>query len=150
MVRTIKVRGNTYSWKTKQTSEVNLKRYSPNIEIAQFIEMPEWYLVPKSLTTLLEVLKKHGFSHDSKTNIQKQVEVYHLKDLQTDRKTSKKRIKKKIKTISISDYVIFPTAQLGGRFLALLLEPNSKFGLHRFPELKLNFSENREYPVLRI
>ncbi|MCI4433248.1 MAG: hypothetical protein JHC41_06610 [Nitrosopumilus sp.] len=136
--------------KTKQTSEVNLKRYSPNIEIAQFIEMPEWYLVPKSLTTLLEVLKKHGFSHHSKTNIQKQVEVYHLKDSQTDRKTSKKRIKKKIKTISISDYVIFPTAQLGGRFLALLLEPNSKFGLHRFPELKLNFSENREYPVLRI
>ena len=136
--------------KTKKTSEIHLKKYSPNIEITQFIEMPEGYVVPNSLTALLEVLKKHGFSHDSKTNIQKQVEIYYLKYSATRDKTTKKSIKKKIKIIPMTDYVIFPIAQLGGRFLALLLEPRSKFGLHRFPELKLSFSENLEYPILRI
>ncbi|MCI4432015.1 MAG: succinylglutamate desuccinylase/aspartoacylase family protein [Nitrosopumilus sp.] len=134
--------------KTKITSEISLKKYSPNIEITKFIEMPEGYVVPNSLTALMEVLKKHGFSHDSKTNIQKQVKIYYLSDSLTDR--GSKRMREKIKTISLSDYVVFPIAQLGGRFLALLLEPRSKFGLHRFHELKLNFLEKQEYPILRI
>jgi hypothetical protein len=136
--------------KTKKTNEINLKKYSPDIEITQFIEMPEEYAIPKSLPKLLEVLKKHGFSHKFKTNTKRQVEIYYLKEATKQKKIPKKKIKKKFKTISLSEYVLFPIAQLGGRFLALLLEPCSKFGLHRFPELKLTFSENLEYPVLRI
>jgi len=31
-----------------------------------------------------------------------------------------------------------------------LLEPESKFGLQRFPELKLVFSKNSKFPILRV
>lgn len=135
--------------KTKKISEINFKKYSPHIEITKFVEMPEGYAVPKSLTRLLEVLKKHGFSSDPKDDAQKQVEMYYVKESRKD-KNSKKGIKKKFKTISMLEYITFPIAQQGGRFLALLLEPHSKFGLQRFPQLKLVFSEKMEYPVLRI
>lgn len=134
--------------KTKKINEINFKKYSPNIEITKFVKMPEGYAVPNSLPAL-EVLTKHGFSYDSKIDIKKQVEIYYLNDSPGE-KISKKHIKKKIDTVSMSEYTVFPITQLGGRFLALLLEPSSKFGLHRFPELKLNFSKNLEYPVLRI
>jgi hypothetical protein len=134
--------------KTKKINEINFKKYSPNIEITKFVKMPEGYAVPNSLPAL-EVLTKHGFTYDSKIDIKKQVEIYYLNDSPGE-KISKKHIKKKIDTVSMSEYTVFPITQLGGRFLALLLEPSSKFGLHRFPELKLNFSKNLEYPVLRI
>jgi hypothetical protein len=136
--------------KTKKISKINLKKYSPDVEITQFVELPEGYAVPKKLSSLLEVLKKHGFCYDSETSTSKQAEIYYLKDMSIHNELPKKSIKKKMKMIPMSDYVIFPIAQQGGRFLALLLEPCSKFGLHRFPQLKLDFSKKLEYPVLRI
>lgn len=141
---------NLINSKTKTINEINFKKYASEIEITQFLEIPEGYAVPKSLHNLLEVLKKHGFSHKFENGAQKHVEIYYLKETPKKIEISRKKIKKKFKTISLSEYVVFPTHQLGGRFLALLLEPHSKFGLHRFPELKLCFSENLEYPVLRI
>jgi len=133
--------------KTKKIEKVSFKEYSPDVEITKFISIPNGYAVPNSHTSLLSILKKHGFSCNPKTNVTKEVEVYYLKE--SKKEHSKKRIKKKTKEMSLSSYTVFSTAQTGGRFLALLLEPQSKFGLYRFSALDLSFS-NLEYPVLRI
>jgi hypothetical protein len=63
---------------------------------------------------------------------------------------NKKKIVKKTSYDKISNYSVFPTNQVGGRFLAILLEPQSKFGLHGFLGLKLRFSKNLEFPVIRV
>jgi len=76
-------------------------------------------------------------------------QIYYLKN-SVGKKSSRNLIKKKTVTLTISNYTVFPIDQLGGRFLAILLEPQSKFGLHRFPELQLKFSKISEYPIIRI
>ena len=98
------------------------------------------------MKNLIKLLQKHGFSSSSNFKGHK-YQMYYYK---ISEKSSKKQLKKKTITNQISNYTIFPINQLGGRFLALLLEPQSKFGLHRFSELKLNYSKNSEFPIIRI
>ena len=134
--------------KTKEISKKEFKNYSSGVEISKFIGLPSAYGVPNSLTKLVKLLKKHGFSSLDNFKIGKH-KMYYMKNSE-GKKSSKQQIKKKIITDQISNYTVFPINQLGGRFLAVLLEPQSKFGLHRFPDLKLDFSKNSEYPIIRI
>ena len=132
--------------RTKKTRTKKFKNYSPNAEISKFIDLPTAYGVPNSMKNLIKLLQKHGFSSSSNFKGHK-YQMYYYK---ISEKSSKKQLQKKTITNQISNYTIFPINQLGGRFLALLLEPQSKFGLHRFSELKLNYSKNSEYPIIRI
>ena len=134
--------------KTKEISKKEFKNYSSEVQITKFISLPSAYGVPNSLTKLVKLLKKHGFFSLDNFKIDKH-KMYYLKNAE-GKKSSKPKIKKKIITNQISNYTVFPINQLGGRFLAILLEPQSKFGLHRFPELKLDFSKSSEYPIIRI
>lgn len=102
------------------------------------------YGIPNSMTKLIKLMKKHGFSSSNIYKISK-YQMYYYK---ISEKSSKKQIKKKTITDRISNYTVFPINQPGGRFLAILLEPQSKFGLHQFLELK--YSKNLEYPIIRI
>ena len=49
----------------------------------------------------------------------------------------------------LNNYEIFPINQQGGHSLALLLEPQSKFGLHRYDFLDLEVVPGLEYPIVR-
>ena len=130
--------------KTKDTSKKTFQKYSSDIEISRFISLPIAYGIPSSMTQLIKLMKKHGFSSSNDYNFSKYQKYYY----KISEKTSKKRIKKKTIEDKISNYVVFPINQPGGRFLALLLEPQSKFGLHRFSELI--YSKSLEYPIIRI
>jgi len=130
--------------KTKDTSKKKFQNYSSDIEISRFISLPMAYGIPNSMTELIKLIKKHGFSSSNNCKISKYQRYYY----KISEKSSKKQIKKKTITEQISNYTVFPINQPGGRFLAVLLEPQSKFGLHRFSELK--YSENLEYPIIRI
>lgn len=132
--------------KTKKTKKKRFKNYSPDVEISKFIDLPTAYGVPNSMTKLLKLLQKHRFSSSSnyKGN---EYQMYYYK---ISEKSYKRQLKKKTIVNQIFNYTVFPINQLGGRFLATLLEPQSKSGLHRFPEFKLKFSKNSEYPIIRI
>ena len=115
-------------------------------EISKFITLPNAYGVPNSMKDLIKLLQKHGFSSSSNFK-SKEPQIYYYR---ISEKSSKKQLKKKTITNKVSNYTLFPINQLGGRFLAILLEPESKFGLHKFSELKLKFSKNLEFPIIRI
>ena len=130
--------------KTKDTDKKKFQNYSSDVEISRFTSLPTAYGIPNSMTGLIELMKKHGFSSSNIYKISK-YEQYYFK---ISEKSSKKQIRKKTITDQISNYTAFPINQPGGRFLAVLLEPQSKFGLHRFPELIT--SKNLKYPIIRI
>lgn len=134
--------------KTKKTKTKKFKNYSPDVEISKFITLPNAYGIPNSMTKLIKLLQKHGLS--SSNNYQNYEFKRHYIINSEGKKPSKKQERAKLITNKISNYTVFPVNQLGGRFLAILLEPQSKFGLHRFSEFKLNFSKNSEYPIIRI
>ena len=134
--------------KTKKISKKSFKNYSPEIEVSKFIKLPYAYGIPNSLKNLIKLLKEHGLSS---TNISKKnkYQVYYKKHLKNEKSLSDD-IERKTITAQISNYTVFPTNQLGGRFLAIMLEPQSNFGLSRFSKFKLNFSKLSEYPIIRI
>ncbi|MFQ5439888.1 MAG: M14 family zinc carboxypeptidase [Nitrosopumilaceae archaeon] len=132
--------------KTGKTKRKKFKNYSPDVEISKFVTLPNAYGIPNSMKELIKLLQKHGFS-SLRTYSASEYQMYFYK---FSEKSSKKQLKKRTISKKISNYTIFPINQLGGRFLAILLEPQSKFGLHRFSELKLKFSKNFEFPIIRI
>ncbi len=130
--------------KTKDPSKKKFQNYYSDIEISRFISLPMAYGIPNYMTELIKLMKKHGFSSSKNYKFSKHQRYYY----KISEKSSKKQIKKKTITEQISNYTVFPINQPGGRFLAILLEPQSKFGLHRFSELK--YPKNLEYPIIRI
>lgn len=134
--------------KTKKLSKKKFKNYSPEVEISKFIKLPSAYGVPNSLSALIELLKKQGFS--SVNSPEKNRYQMYCVVPSKNKKFSNNNIKRKTVNAEISNYTIFPTHQLGGRFLAVLLEPQSNFSLSRFPKFNLKFSKFFEYPIIRI
>ena len=132
--------------RTKKFKKKKFKNYSPHSEASKFIELPLGYGIPNSMTDLIKLLQKHGFSPLTNQGI-KEFQKY---SYATSADFDKKKLRKKTLYDKISDYCVFPTNHVGGRFLALLLEPQSKFGLHRFLELKLRFSQNLEFPIILV
>jgi len=100
------------------------------------------------LSALIELLKKQGFS--SVNSLEKNRYQMYCMMPSKNKKFPNYNIKRKTVNSEISNYTLFPTHQLGGRFLAILLEPQSNFSLSRFPKFNLKFSKFFEYPIIRI
>ena len=141
--------------KTKKPNVVTLSNYSPKVEITRFINLPNYYAVPLDRKVLIDTFKQHGFSFKrSSFSKTKKIEYYTLRSTnhqgRITRRMKRRTILKKAKKMKLDNYAIFPTNQQGGRCLAVFLEPKSMYGLHRYPKVNLSFSDNSEYPVLRI
>jgi hypothetical protein len=52
--------------------------------------------------------------------------------------------------VDLSNYEIFSVNQEGGHSLALLLEPQSEYGLHKYKDLNLTLEPGLEYLILRV
>jgi hypothetical protein len=52
--------------------------------------------------------------------------------------------------LGLERHEIFPTRQHGGEALAVFLEPESQYGLHRVPAMHIPLSSSSWYPVLRV
>jgi hypothetical protein len=53
-------------------------------------------------------------------------------------------------SVNLDGFVLFPATQIGGRLLALLLEPESQFGPPRLPELAETLRPGSTYPIIRV
>jgi hypothetical protein len=51
---------------------------------------------------------------------------------------------------NLDTYEIFCINQQGGHAVALLLEPQSEYGLHRYSNLNLNLTPKSDYPILGV
>ena len=47
-------------------------------------------------------------------------------------------------------FKVFPTFQPGGHGLAVLLDPESQFSVHRVAELRVDWEVGKLYPIARI
>ena len=158
---------------TKLPIEIDLNDYSSYLEVTKYIKLPNAYAVPLHNSQIIEILKRHGFVENKLPDNQDiNIEYYYYtssvgndnptissrKFLNDDnsiikelKKKSFVKIKKKIKTLN--NYIIYYISQPGGHFLAVLLEPRSKYGLYRYKDLGISYSTTSNdfyYPILRI
>jgi hypothetical protein len=150
------------SFKSSQSGDIkilSLPNYTPDLKVSKYVHLPAGYAIPKKNKNLLSILHRHGFTsisvHDPSIS-EKTIQYYYVYSVKHS--NHEKRRPRRLaavageydKLILCNDYEIFPTAQLGGHSLAILLEPTSKYGLHRNKESGLAISPESYYPVLRL
>lgn len=129
--------------------------YTPGAEVVKYVTLPKFYAIPRSLTMVIDILKRHGLSHwMTNSGLHAQTEHYLIDHTQVleyrGRLSCKPSIKSCIEWKFLNNYALFPVTPENGRMLAVFLEPESQYGLHRFKEVNLSLQAGTPYQVLRI
>lgn len=140
---------------TGDAEEAVFFNYTPGLEITKYIGLPFAYAVPSDKTEVIKILLRHGFvSQPSNPSRLESIESYVIRCLKPSKR--KNRPPKKISVLieskheQLDGYVLFPTGQEGGHALAVFLEPESKYGLHRYGGMNLPILSDSRYPILRV
>jgi hypothetical protein len=143
--------------KTNQIEEVTLPKYESDIRATKHIRLPSAYAVPTDKNSIIEFLHNHGFTservspNDSKLQA---VQKYLILSFDPPKVEGKSAINvlliRNNQQQDLSNYEIFSVNQEGGHSLALLLEPQSEYGLHKYKDLNLTLEPGLEYPILRV
>lgn len=123
-------------------------RYYSGSTATRWVCLPAAYAVPATHTALIRVLRHHGFPTGLPPAGIGSVDEYRLRAL--PRRRPRVAGDPVAASGSLDGYVLFPVTPDGGRSLAVYLEPESKYGLHRYPELNLTPRPDTTYPVLRV
>lgn len=128
--------------------------YLPTVRGASSIRLPVAYGVPRKLPGVLEVLDRHRLHKSAPDAIQSSIAEVHGIDAMIPASDAGEPPTPacivQTRKINPEDFTFFSTAQIGGRLLALLLEPASQFGPARLPELAEALRPDSIYPVIRL
>ncbi|MBA3750454.1 MAG: hypothetical protein H0X03_06105, partial [Nitrosopumilus sp.] len=151
----IPFRRNFINTLTKKTEEVVFPCYESSIRATRYVKLPFAYAIPIDKNRILKVLHNHGFKaehlEDSKAYTVEKYVILSLNPPKVENKpASKVEIMGTYKEQKLENYEIFSVNQVGGHALALLLEPQSEYGLYKYEELNLNLASGSDYPILRV
>lgn len=128
--------------------------YASGVRPTNCIRLPAAYGVPRNLTGVLELLGRHGLASSAARAFRSfHGEVYQIEAMTPAGEEDAPAIpacRLRAEKFNPNGLVLFPTAQTGGRLLALLLEPESQFGPPRFPELAETLRPGSTYPIIRL
>jgi hypothetical protein len=129
--------------------------FYPGIEVTRWVRLPEAYAIPQSHAALIAVLQSHGLpNRPAGPDTVETVERYWLRSRQRGDGRAGRARRVSVETVRerrlLSGHVLFPVTADGGFALAVHLEPQSKYGLHRVAELNLLLRPEAWYPVLRV
>ena len=128
--------------------------FTPQLEARWRVNLPRAYAVPRTLHALLEVLGRHGFALETSARNRIGIERYWIEGLKPPKRPNGSPRKLSLRVDAedrpLNDYVLVPVTTDSGAALAVFLEPASKYGLARFPEMSLPLTPRSAYPVLRV
>ncbi len=128
--------------------------FFPRVSITRQVALPQAYAVPMTHTAVIELLDRHGFASNS-------ADVSTIYETERDRFV-RMRISKHPGRMPrakwemtreqrpLSDHLIYEVTPETGPALAVFLEADSKYGLHRCEELNLKVQSDGYYPVTRV
>ena len=141
-------------------SAISLSKYRPYLKLTKHITLPSAYAIPKDKDKIIDLLHRHGFvSHNNNgsgsNDLQmKEIQFYYIHSVSYSNRENRppKKITLTVQSDKrkLDDYQIFDVEQTGGHSLSIMLEPESKYGLHRNRSLDLPIIPNFYYPVLRV
>jgi predicted deacylase len=124
--------------------------FCPSHRMTRSVHLPAAYAVPLRQREVLEVLRRHGFiGEPASPQTCCTVEEYIVKEVPQNH-GRRMRVDVAKRSTVLADHVLFPVTQVGGTALAVWLEPESAFGLHRYPDMKLAPKVHSPYAVLRV
>ncbi len=128
--------------------------YLPRVRTTKKVQAPRAYAVPRNQGPVLDVLARHGFETVPPGTFKgASTSVFKLLDLPPDTESGSNIppvVAREAIAANLENYVLFRADSIGGNALGLLLEPESQFGLHRWPELQLEIKAGSRYPIVRV
>jgi hypothetical protein len=134
---------------------VSSPKYTPCIEVTKYIDLPAAYAIPKDREKIINILHRHEFvSKSADPSTAKTIQQYYIQSVEYSKRENRSPRRVAVTVVSkkmkLDDYEIFPTDQIGGHSLAIMLEPESKYGIHRNASLDLRILSESHYPILRV
>lgn len=129
-------------------------RFTPDLKVAKQIRLPAAYAIPCRLKRALHLLKRHGF--ESRVSCQEtlcRIERYFIEEPGRSRnpnRLGKPRVSLSQACEPFHEFRVFPTDADRGLALAILLEPESKYGVARLDGCELKADRPGPYSVVRI
>lgn len=131
-----------------------LSRMEPTLEVMR----PAAYLLPPSLTNVVEILQRHGVAvSELREDIELDVEAYTVTKIDRAPREFQKHTLTSVEAASHRDTrripagtVVVKATQPLGTLAALLLEPQSEDGLVAWNFFDAALAPEREFPVLRL
>ena len=118
-------------------------------------EIPSAYVIPREFDELREILERHHVTGESvKVPRKENVSVYVIEGVQPDTLEDEWHPKPTLRSVTrtqelkAGDFVV-RTDQRHSLFLAILLEPESMWGIVKYPAFN-SLMQSKEYPILRI
>jgi hypothetical protein len=147
--------------------------YCPRLQITKRVRLPLAYAVPQSHEALIEVLRRHGLpNHPAAPDVSasatveryrvarpessKGVRGANITPFEDSGRATQGRALRGLSVDMLTErrplegYMLFPVTSEGGHALAVYLEPESKYGLHRYAQMQLTLGPDSPYPVLRV
>lgn len=134
---------------------ISLPKYTPYVEVTKYIDLPAAYAIPKDNEEIINVLHRHEFvSRFADPSTVKIIQQYYIQSVEYSKRENRspRRVDVTVasKKMRLNDYEIFPTNQIGGHSLAIMLEPESKYGIYRNADFSLHILSESHYPILRV
>lgn len=142
--------------RTELLREVDLSTdYTSGVEATRHAVVPKSYAVPLSHRPLLDLLERHGFPRQTpepgRSGLVERRRIERVRATRRPDRPPRIRVGPAVlEEVSLDGQVLFPTDHEGGRALVVMLEPGSKYGLARFPDLGLHPKPGSLWPVSRI
>jgi len=145
------------SYFSNSDTVVTVTDYRPIVKSIYYVERPKGYLVPKSLTEIIQWANKHTLTYsDYKITEDDRVEQYYISKIDSmdfERDTIVNPIVE-VKVIpnglTEDDYIFIPTNQLKNNLIIIALEPKSMLGLVTYKKFEYLLKQGENYPILRV
>jgi hypothetical protein len=146
-----------FSYLSGQDSVVLVDDFHPVVRSVCDVPRPEGYLVPGSLTSLVDWAERHELvTGELKKPGKYRFERYMVLGIDSidfegdkvvdpllNREDSLEKMKKR-------EYLFIPTAQIKGNLLVIALEPKSMLGLCTYSDYSFLLKEGSYYPIIRV
>ncbi|HAB54741.1 MAG TPA: hypothetical protein DCE80_21620 [Ignavibacteriales bacterium] len=145
------------SYFSNSDTVVTVTDYRPIVKSIYYVERPKGYLVPKSLTEIIQWANKHTLTYsDYKITEDDRVEQYYISKIDSmdfERDTIVNPIVE-VKVIpnglTEDDYIFILTNQLKNNLIIIALEPKSMLGLVTYKKFEYLLKQGENYPILRV
>jgi hypothetical protein len=138
--------------KTQKDSTFVIRDFHPQVKSQLNIKPVKAFLIPKTDTTLVLLLKKHRIPFENQRKGNLNAHHYSISTINTDTieevPTRLPRVTEKKQKINRAEYLYVPTAGRHFLWLHLVLDPRSSLSLVNYPEFEYLLKENSVYSIL--
>jgi hypothetical protein len=151
-----KLRVPLYSYYSNSDTVVIVNDYRPIVKSTLDVNRPKGYLIPKSLTEIIDWSEKHAIGyHAYEKSKNDKVEQYFVTqldsiDFERDIIVDPKVVITEINNINADEYIFIPLNQIKNNMIVIALEPKSMLGLVTYKKFEHMLRVNENFPILRV